>query len=115
MPCLRVTLAYTRKLSSSGFMIAVASSLSPPPSPLAYVITAVVSRRQRGADVSAAVRRAGSLSRGGNLSAGSGPPFSPSPRPALSPFVCVLLPCLTQSHTCLHPETIYFGLHDIAS
>ena len=46
-------------------------------------------RRQRGADISAAVRRVGSLSRGGNLRAGSGPPF---PRPAFSPFVCVLLP-----------------------
>jgi hypothetical protein len=48
----------------------------------------VVPRRQRGADVSAAVRRAGSLNRGRNLRAGSGPPF---PSPAFSPFVCVLL------------------------
>jgi len=71
-------------------MITVASSLSFPPLPLASVITAVVSRRWRGALVSAAVRRAGSLSRGGNLRAGSGPPFPP--RPASSPFVCVLLP-----------------------
>lgn len=46
-----------------------------------------MSRRRRGADVSAAVRRAGSLSRGGNPRAGSGPPFPPRPR-ILSVCLC---------------------------
>ena len=46
-----------------------------------------VPRRRHGADVSAAVRRAGSLSRGGNLHAGSGPLFPPPP-PSLSVCLC---------------------------
>jgi hypothetical protein len=44
------------------------------PLPLAAAITAVVPRRRRDADASAVVRRAGSLSRDGNLHAGIGPP-----------------------------------------
>jgi hypothetical protein len=37
MPCL--TVAYTRKLFSSGFVVIVELSLSPPPLPLASLIT----------------------------------------------------------------------------
>ena len=59
------------------------------PLSLASCHHAAVSRRRRDADVGAAVRRVGSLSRGGSLRAGSGP--RSHPRLPFSPFVCVLL------------------------
>ena len=67
-------------------MIRVASSLFTPTLTTGVCHHVVVPRRRRGADVSAAVRRAGSPNRDGNPRAGSGPPFLPPP--------CLLSVCL---------------------
>ena len=77
----------------SGFTtrITVACFFSPPPLTTGVCHHAVVPRRRRDADAGAVVRRAGSLSRGGNLHAGIGPPSAPSRSVSVC---CVLLPVL---------------------
>ena len=72
-----------------GFTITAASFFLPLPI-TASVITAVVSWRRRDADASAVVRRAGYLSRDGNLRAGNGPRSTSAH--LFCPFVCVSLP-----------------------
>jgi hypothetical protein len=66
-------------------------SFHPSRLPLASIIIAVVPWRRRDGDASAVSRRAGSLSRDGNLRAGSGPPVLPPPTFTVR-LLCVSLP-----------------------